>query len=212
LVITGSVKLFPKIKKFVDGENRFDCNKIIPIPKELDGTRSPSLIKTAEEIAEMKKQNEIDKKKWIKEHPGSKYEGFFSGEQAITQEQYDERIKKYGFSNWYDWAVQNWGTKWGTYDVGKWKNGKKSIEISFNSAWSPPLPVIKTLSDKFPSAVFTLEYADEGGGFLGSTTFEDGEVIGGEKLDWNSHAGIDMLKRLGRYCEEEEGDEEEMVK
>jgi hypothetical protein len=41
---------------------------------------------------------------------------------------------------WYDWCVENWGTKWGTYETqARVLNGDGSpILISFVSAWNPP--------------------------------------------------------------------------
>lgn len=48
-------------------------------------------------------------------------------------------IEKYGAADWYDFCVNNWGTKW---DVGGeycYIDGDdKSVSMSFESAWSPP--------------------------------------------------------------------------
>ena len=39
-------------------------------------------------------------------------------------------IDKYRFDNWYDWSVQNWGTKWGCYE-----NEIEDKYYSFTTAW-----------------------------------------------------------------------------
>ena len=54
-------------------------------------------------------------------------------------------VAKHGASSWYDWAVNNWMTKWDTgvedasyiqeQDLG---DGMKEISFHFDSAWSPP--------------------------------------------------------------------------
>ena len=51
---------------------------------------------------------------------------------------------------WYDWAVNNWGTKW---DVGgedyepEVSNNGHSVTFSFDSAWSPPLTAYESMMD-----------------------------------------------------------------
>lgn len=42
--------------------------------------------------------------------------------------------------DWYDWAIENWGTKWGTYDVEAFalEGDSSPVLIKFQSAWSPP--------------------------------------------------------------------------
>ena len=39
---------------------------------------------------------------------------------------------------WYDWRLQNWDTKWDAYDVSIDDDDPENLEISFNTAWSPP--------------------------------------------------------------------------
>jgi hypothetical protein len=51
-------------------------------------------------------------------------------------------IEKHGFTNWYDWNVANWGTKWDVNNDGNTVSvdeGATGVEIYFNTAWSPPL-------------------------------------------------------------------------
>jgi len=51
--------------------------------------------------------------------------------------------------NWYDWNIFNWGTKWNAYDIhieSEWDGDDCcEMEIHFDTAWSPPFPVIEAL-------------------------------------------------------------------
>ena len=48
--------------------------------------------------------------------------------------------------NWYDWACDNWGTKWDvcspwdTDEIYSDENGETYV-FKFDTAWSPPIPV-----------------------------------------------------------------------
>lgn len=55
-------------------------------------------------------------------------------------------VEKFGYSNWYDYCVNEWGTKW---DVGgdgvtaEIEDGR--LTTSFDSAWSPPIQAYEKL-------------------------------------------------------------------
>lgn len=51
-----------------------------------------------------------------------------------------ERERRGESTDWYEWAIEHWGTKWGTYDMKAFPlDGDASpIAIKFQSAWSPP--------------------------------------------------------------------------
>ena len=77
---------------------------------------------------------------------------------------------KYGFDNWYDWALHNWDTKWDVdfeldfYDV------NDCILLEFNSAWGPPLAVWQKFVDRYPKGNFEvadLQYIESGMQFCG---------------------------------------------
>jgi hypothetical protein len=61
----------------------------------------------------------------------------------------EEYIKKYGYSDWYGFCVNEWGTKW---DVGGNDYGSPTITdtgkmiAGFDSAWSPPITAIEKLT------------------------------------------------------------------
>ena len=62
-------------------------------------------------------------------------------EQEELERKTAENVEKYGYGNWYDFCVGEWGTKW---DVGG--DGQtdihpdgKMLHTSFDSAWSPPV-------------------------------------------------------------------------
>lgn len=71
-------------------------------------------------------------------------------------------------------CVKKWGTKWDIHkddfsvftDVDS--NGRfVSIELVFNSAWSPPLEFVVALAKRYSSCSFSLIYGEPGGDFAG---------------------------------------------
>lgn len=58
---------------------------------------------------------------------------------------------------WYDWSIENWGTKW---DVSETYEDEEGY-ICFDTAWSTPIELISTLSEKYPNLSFEVQFADE---------------------------------------------------
>jgi len=85
----------------------------------------------------------------------------------------DELKAKYGFADWYEWRVFNWGTKWNASDVELDIETPQQLHIRFNTAWSPPMPVIKKIAEMFSFASITLDWEEEGG-YYGKSEFEEG--------------------------------------
>lgn len=82
---------------------------------------------------------------------------------------------QYGFTTWYNWRVANWGTKWSAYEVDA---DRPNAMISFNTAWSTPMPIFEELSRKFPDLSIHFAYTCEFmGDSAGHGTFENGNLV-----------------------------------
>lgn len=62
------------------------------------------------------------------------------------------------YLDWYNFSIDNWGTKWNASDV---YVDEKTFSIEFQTAWSFCYPVLKKLSELFPDIFITASYADE---------------------------------------------------
>ena len=95
--------------------------------------------------------------------------------------------------NWYDWSVENWGTKW---DV----DGKlisafdDCLEYSFKSAWNPPMEWLEKVSKDYPTLRFRLRYVEESDDFTGIARVRNGKVDD-RRLDTTDFA-VDEESRL----------------
>jgi hypothetical protein len=106
-------------------------------------------------------------------------------EQKKLEEQEELNRKTYGYTNWYDFCVNEWGTKW---DVGGDDGYVQDIEgglmLSFDSAWAPPTNAYEKLVEL---------------GFkVHATYFESGMMFAG---DWDN--GFDDFYELGGLSAEE---------
>lgn len=63
----------------------------------------------------------------------------------------------YGYATWYDWCVDNWGTKWNSHQFRLESDGS----CTFETAWAHPVPLINALSRQHPQLAFEVCYADE---------------------------------------------------
>lgn len=52
----------------------------------------------------------------------------------------------YGFDNWYDWRVANWGTKWDLCEVMVEQHDANNITLTFDTAWAPATAAYAKLS------------------------------------------------------------------
>lgn len=99
---------------------------------------------------------------------GSHFAG--SPEQLDLEARSAANVEKYGFANWYDWCVANWGTKWdvGDKDGPEYTEGDTDVTFRFDSAWSPPLVFYATLEDQ--GFRVTALYYESGMAFCGRYT------------------------------------------
>jgi len=77
-----------------------------------------------------------------------------------------------GFYNWYEWSVENWGTKWNSYSLRiEEDRGDGALSFHFDTAWSFPIPFLKKLARMFPGLRFECTCFDEGWCFAGRGAF-----------------------------------------
>lgn len=101
--------------------------------------------------------------------------------------------------NWYNWSIDNWGTKWNAYDSSFGGTG-----VEFSTAWSCPIPVFEKLSAMFPETTIFVEYADENLGFnVGALTLLNGQIIEQEELS-GTKAGYEKAVEINYGLEVED--------
>ena len=64
--------------------------------------------------------------------------------------------------DWYDWRVKNWGTKWNAYSQSYQDLGYGVRELTFQTAWAAPRPVIRALMKKYPGLHIAGHWVEEG--------------------------------------------------
>jgi hypothetical protein len=115
---------------------------------------------------------------------------------------------KFEGNHWYDWNVRHWGTKWdvAVHDDREYSDTEitdesdSSIGYKFNTAWSPPHPIIHTLSEQYPNIKFTLSYEEETG-WGGETIIVAGMEESHESYGWKCRE-CDHAEEETPYCEE----------
>ena len=80
-------------------------------------------------------------------------------------------MKETGFPSWYEWSINNWGTKWNAYQFKERGNLGVRYTFEFQTAWAFPEPVFIQLTNMFPELVFEVVCFDEGMGFAGKGRF-----------------------------------------
>ena len=143
----GEIIQFAESVRSQDSE--FDFNKILPRPAALDGIRTGG--------------REIDGQHhsvWRNDANGNPI--------PITPDEQDRQIAQYGATNWYDWSIDNWGTKWSPAgDVSVDIQGGDFIRYEFVTAWSPPTGIYEELVVRYPDLSISWLYNEPGMGIAG---------------------------------------------
>ena len=140
----------------VEGEYDLDdiksFNDVVPMPQELKDTIHGGVSMQLEQCLGITKS--------------------FFGDRPTINEVYSENDKeevdnlisnylKYGYTTWYEWSVENWGTKWDMYE-----RGCSNKVLTFQTAWSTPVEWYKEFAKTLPEGVIIkVEYASEDFGY-----------------------------------------------
>ena len=185
VTITGPNSVIDKIEKIVKEEK--DGNGLLnfmkPMPKELDGTTSPS--------------SSADKPQPMVE----------------------------GFDNWYDWRVENWGTKWEVNEFYGVDRQGDTISFGFSSAWSPPINAYQSflinMSEQKQDVSIKAYYYEGGCDFMGCWDNGDDECLAPSDYKstddfWNDGIGYELdemfniTESMAEYEAEEEANKEDV--
>jgi len=79
-------------------------------------------------------------------------------------------VEKYGYTDWYNWSVANWGCKWNC-DAQDWNitedGDRATISFWFDSPWAPPIVLYEFISNEMEDFTVDAQYHEEGMGFVG---------------------------------------------
>jgi hypothetical protein len=79
--------------------------------------------------------------------------------------------------------VEDWGSKWQVFSNVDYSEGDTMMFIDGYSAWSPAEGLWKKISKDFNLSI-TCEYSEQGMGFAGITSWNDGEETGREEMSY----------------------------
>ena len=129
VVVSGAAELITEFKEEFIGKNEknekyLDFRKVIPEP---DYKTTP-VAETYPEISIQYAKTEEEKQVAIKNKP---------------------TIRK---DSWWDWRVQNWGTKWNIENTMIYYEDRDTeiLEMEFDTAWGPPDKIYVAIKLKFP--------------------------------------------------------------
>jgi hypothetical protein len=90
-------------------------------------------------------------------------------------------------SNW--WVAHNnaWATKWDV-EISKldWEKYVDGVKLRFDTAWSPPIAWLETMSVNWPTLVFKMAFEETGMDFMGYVIYKNGDewMVDDECPEW----------------------------
>lgn len=78
-----------------------------------------------------------------------------------------ECLKEFGYADWYNWSIDNWGTKWNSHSIFALvttQDDQTTLSLVMDTAWDVPVPILNHIKENYNVAIDGLA-ADEGGNF-----------------------------------------------
>ena len=68
--------------------------------------------------------------------------------QIKLEEDTKRNLEVHGYANWYDYCVNEWGTKWDVGGDGQAsQDSPTDLQLNFDSAWAPPIAAMEKFQD-----------------------------------------------------------------
>ena len=191
-------------------ETLFDFNRVIPMPESLNieaGTHTENGLRAYREFITVYTMDGTLEKDLLN-IPKEKEEIFLKARPDINIDEWNlgrtafQNELKYGSQTWYQFHIQEWGSKWNSYN----SEMAEDNTIEFNTAWTNVKPVVLALSQEFPDIEINYRWADEDIGInMGDVTFKNGECVDEISFDNDSKEAIEFAADMWGIDLEEEG-------
>ncbi len=197
----GLTKL-PVFAENEDGNKIFDFNKLIEMPEELrvvEGSQKHDAIRAV--IRKIAKSGEEPLLSGPFTKSGFEKETEYLERKAVNLSELEElgltyikNIVQYGYATWYEWALNNWDTKWNSYDFEEIDEDT----VKFCTVWNAPEKVIQLLAERYPMLEIEHWWADEdAGNNTGYKKYHQGNVDGGYISSGSNEAFENYFKCWG---------------
>ena len=77
----------------------------------------------------------------------------------------------------YEWEIVHWGCKWGAVNPDLVADEPERLAYTFDTPWSPPIPLLLTTSQLFPELTFELEYSEPNTDYSGTMVVKGGQRL-----------------------------------
>jgi len=117
--------------------------------------------------------------------------------QAAQAAQQAANLEQFGYKDWYDWNVANWGTKWDIELEGIERMDDNSISAFFDSAWSPPIGAYAQLVEMGFDIDAMYYCANETKFPLEIEQTQANTPCNGDQTEYNQRREVKFLTKLG---------------
>lgn len=202
LVLKGKDDEIKKLQEYLmTQESDFDFNRVIEMPESIKSTSRGSAASLALAVCIYLKERKVTehlKLLHVKYGKNLSVEDYVNN--LVVAEEVDitlgEKLmynkKKYGQTDWYDWSLANWQTKWNSISV-VWKGNN----CEFLTAWNPPLPIIDNMAKIYPSIDFEFCYLEPGVGLAGREVYKNANNIISEQYKADDDEYMNLMKGFG---------------
>ena len=178
---SSSVDILNIMEFLANEDTLLDFNQLVPMPEELNDVQyldsggttyyySATKWHSSADCNLDKKPFDFPRLEWVQKH----------GLDSFTIKRLE---RQYGTAKWYDWCVQNWGTKWNAYEVDYKLTAvdelRNEITYTFFTAWMEPRPIMRALMVYLSQPGFDKDlemrwrFVDEDDNFNGEVTRDD---------------------------------------
>ena len=131
-------------------------------------------------------------------------------------------LKKYGHSDWYGWATDNWSTKWDIVEFYGANRQGDTISFAFSSAWSPPIGAYENFLAKNEDCSLKAYYYEGGCDFMGEWDNGSDDCYAPSDFKstddfWNDGVGstlddmFNITESMAEYEAEQEAEKEDVT-
>ena len=118
-------------------------------------------------------------------------------EQKKLLEATEHNLATHGYGNWYDYCVNEWGTKWDVGGEGDQATveSPNAIKMNFDSAWAPPIAAM----EKFQDLGFKVKLVYWESGMCFAGLFDEN---GDDYIDYSNMSAAELAEEINPEVDE----------